>query len=61
MKQNLIKKLAPKGVLRAAINMSNFLLVTGKNNNGSPEGVSPDIAKKIADVLEVDCQLEHFS
>ena len=41
--------------------MSNFLLVTGKNNYGSPEGVSPDIAKKIANVLNVDCELIPFS
>jgi len=34
-------ELAPTGVLRAAINMGNFLLVTGKSPSGDPEGVSP--------------------
>jgi polar amino acid transport system substrate-binding protein len=46
-------QLAPHGVLRAAINMSNFLLVTGKAANGDPEGVSPGMAKAIADRLGV--------
>ena len=40
--------LAPHGTLRAAINMSNFLLVSGQDNNGAPDGVSPDLAKAIA-------------
>ena len=42
------KELTPTGKLRAAINMSNFLLVTGKAANGDPEGVSPDMAAEIA-------------
>lgn len=49
--------LAPHGTLRAAINMSNFLLVSGQDNNGAPDGVSPDLAKAIAQRLEVPCQL----
>lgn len=47
------KDLAPSGVLRAAINLSNPLLVTGKAANGDPQGVSPDMAKAIADKLGV--------
>jgi polar amino acid transport system substrate-binding protein len=50
------KELAPTGVLRAAINLSNFLLVTGKSPEGNPEGVSPDMAKLVADRLGVDVQ-----
>ena len=46
-------ELAPTGTLRAGINMSNFLLVTGKNANGDPEGVSPDMAQAVADRLGV--------
>lgn len=46
-------QLAPHGVLRAAINMSNFLLVTGRAANGDPDGVSPDMARAIADALGV--------
>ena len=41
-------ELAPTGVLRAAINMGNFLLVTGKSTSGDPEGVAPDMAREIA-------------
>ncbi|MSO76188.1 MAG: ABC transporter substrate-binding protein [Alphaproteobacteria bacterium] len=53
MSKELIVELAPTGVLRAAINMSNFLLVTGKSASGDPEGVSPDLARAIADRLGV--------
>ena len=48
MNEDLLKELAPTGVLRAAINMSNFLLVTGKTDTGDPDGVSPDMARAIA-------------
>src|SRR5229473_1228573 len=44
----IIAELAPTGVLRAAINMGNFLLVTGKTPSGDPSGVSADIAAAIA-------------
>ena len=41
------KKLAPTGILRVGINMSNFLLVSGVNSSGLPKGVSPDLGEKI--------------
>ncbi len=50
----VIAQLAPTGVLRAAINMSNFLLVTSKAENGDPAGVSPDLAAEIARRLGVE-------
>lgn len=53
-------ELAPTGVLRAGINMSNFLLVTGKTPQGDPEGVSPDIAREVAARLGVPLQLVPF-
>jgi polar amino acid transport system substrate-binding protein len=53
MSQSVISELAPHGVLRAAINMSNFLLVTGQSPTGDPDGVSPDMARAIADRLGV--------
>ncbi|MDX1435122.1 MAG: transporter substrate-binding domain-containing protein, partial [Gammaproteobacteria bacterium] len=53
-------ELAPTGVLRAGINMSNFLLVTGKTPEGDPEGVSPDIARAVAERLGVPLQLVPF-
>ena len=46
-------ELAPHGVLRAAINLSNFLLVTGRSPSGDPEGVSPDMARAVAERLGV--------
>lgn len=46
-------ELAPTGVLRAAINMSNFLLVTGATATGQPTGVAPDMAREIATHLGV--------
>ena len=46
-------ELAPHGVLRAGINLSNFLLVTGRTSDGDPEGVAPDMARAIADRLGV--------
>jgi polar amino acid transport system substrate-binding protein len=53
MPQTAVAELAPTGVLRAAINMSNFLLVTGKSASGDPDGVSPDMARAIAERLGV--------
>jgi polar amino acid transport system substrate-binding protein len=46
-------ELAPHGVLRAGVNMSNFLLVTGRSASGDPQGVSPDMAAAIAARLGV--------
>jgi len=46
-------ELAPSGVLRAGINLSNFLLVTGQTASGDPQGVSPDMARALADRLDV--------
>ena len=52
--------LAPKGVLRAGINLSNILLVSGKFLDGSPEGISPDLAKRIAKEIDVPCEFVPF-
>lgn len=49
--------LAPGGVLRAGINLSNFLLVSSRTPEGAPVGVSPDMAGAIADHLGVDLRL----
>ena len=53
MPQAVVTELAPTGVLRAAINMGNFLLVTGRTSAGDPEGVAPDMAREIASQLGV--------
>ena len=54
MTEDAFTELAPTGVLRAAINMGNPLLVTGRNSAGDPEGVSADMAREIANRLGVD-------
>jgi polar amino acid transport system substrate-binding protein len=48
MSQEAIAELASTGVLRAAINMADFLLVRGSGPRGEPEGVAPDLAREIA-------------
>lgn len=50
-------QLAPTGYLRAGINLSNTLLVSGRTKEGAPEGVSPDMARAVAAALSVPCQL----
>lgn len=52
-----VRALAPGGVLRAAINESNALLVTGKDAAQRPVGVSPDMAAALARALGVAVQL----
>jgi len=52
--------LAPTGVLRAGINLSNFLLVTGRSATGEPEGVAPDMAREIAKSLGVPVHYVSF-
>jgi len=56
----IIEQLAPKGYLRAAINLSNFLLVTGTDDQGNPEGVSPELAKALANELNIEYKLIPF-
>jgi polar amino acid transport system substrate-binding protein len=46
-------ELAPGGVLRAGLNFSNFLLISGKTEAGGPAGVAPDMAAEIARRLGV--------
>ena len=61
MSPEIVKELAPTGALRAGINLGNFLLVTGKSASGDPEGVSPDMARAIADRLGVPVQYVPFA
>ena len=53
MPHALATTLAPTGALRAGVNLSNFLLVTGRAENGDPQGVSPDMCAAIAERLGV--------
>ncbi len=52
----LLQQLAPGGTLRAAINLSNFLLVSGQSPAGDWQGVAPDMARAIATRLGVQLQ-----
>ncbi len=56
-RQQLLDTLVPHGVLRAGINMSNFLLVNQTDDAGLPNGVSPAMARALADELGVELKL----
>src|SRR5262245_2148447 len=58
--QRVKAELAPTGVLRAGINLSNFLLVSGKSAAGDPAGVAPDMAREIANRLGVSVRYVTF-
>ncbi len=60
MTEAVRQELAPNGILRAGINMSNPLLVTGKTEAGDPAGVSPDMARAIAERLGVEVRYVQF-
>lgn len=53
MNDKVRAQLAPTGVLRAGINLSNFLLVTGRSDSDDPDQVAPDMAREIAAALGV--------
>jgi len=61
MSPEIISELAPTGVLRAGINLSNFLLVTGKGPAGEPVGVAPDMAREVATRLGVPVRYVTFN
>ena len=61
MNPDLRTELAPSGTLRAAINLANFLLVTGRSSDGEPEGVAPDMAAEIARRLDVPIRYVPFA
>lgn len=60
MNDKVRAQLAPTGVLRAGINLSNFLLVTGRSESGDPTGVAPDMAREIAAALGVPVKYVTF-
>jgi polar amino acid transport system substrate-binding protein len=61
MSPEIIAELAPTGTLRAAINLGNFLLVTGRSASGDPEGVAPSMARAVADRLGVPIRYVPFA
>jgi polar amino acid transport system substrate-binding protein len=56
MPEDIVRTLAPTGTLRAGINLSNFLLVSSRTPDGGPAGVSPDMARAIAESLGLGLQ-----
>ena len=56
MNKALVLEMAPTGTLRVALNMINFLLISGKSPEGVPVGVAPDLARTIADRIGVPLQ-----
>ena len=60
MSPDIVRELAPTGALRAGINLSNFLLVSRVGAAGEPEGVAPDLAREIADRLNVPVKYVPF-
>ena len=54
------RELAPNGILRAGINLSNFLLVSSRGPDGAPEGISPDIARRVANALDLPLEFVTF-
>ena len=61
MIDDIIKKIAPTGVLRVGVNMSNFLLVNSKDKLGVVDGVSPGIGKKLAKELNISFEIVQFA
>ena len=54
------RELAPNGILRAGINLSNFLLVSSRGPDGTPEGISPDIARRVANAVDLPLEFVTF-
>ena len=61
MIDDIIKKIAPTGVLRIGVNMNNFLLVNSKDKSGVIDGVSPGIGKKLAKELNISFEIVQFA
>ena len=61
MIDDIIKKIAPTGVLRVGVNMSNFLLVNSKDKLGVVDGVSPGIGKKLAKDLNISFEIVQYA
>jgi polar amino acid transport system substrate-binding protein len=56
MDDDLVRQIAPKGVLRASINLSNRVLAAPGEAGGDPRGVSVDLARALAGRLGVALQ-----
>ena len=59
-RRRYVAALAPRGVLRAAINLSNFLLVSDQTG-ATPRGISPSLCGALAQRLEVPLELVPYA
>jgi polar amino acid transport system substrate-binding protein len=57
----VISQLAPRGVLRAAINYGNPALAAKNADTGEQSGVSVDLARELASTLGIPVELVEFS
>lgn len=55
------QQIAPEGCIRAAINLSNFLLVSGPGGPLGWRGVAPDLARVLADRLGTRLELVPYA
>jgi polar amino acid transport system substrate-binding protein len=53
-------QLSPDGILRAGLNLSNSLLVSGRDELGDWQGVAPDLARVIASALDATVEFVPF-
>ena len=53
MYKEIIDAIAPTGILRAAVNLGNTLLISSQKPDGTPVGVSPDLVHRIAQDLNI--------
>jgi polar amino acid transport system substrate-binding protein len=60
IQSDVLKDLAPTGKVRAAINLGNMVLVQKDSATGQPKGITPELAKKLADRLGVPLELVIF-
>ncbi|MEZ2350319.1 ABC transporter substrate-binding protein [Caballeronia sp. RCC_10] len=58
--QDVVRKIAPEGKLRASINLGNPILANKHAETGEPFGVSIDLAREFARRLGVDIELVVF-
>jgi polar amino acid transport system substrate-binding protein len=61
MTQDALSELTVPETLRAGINLSNVLLVTGRSPAGEPQGIAPDMAAALAEHLGVGVSYVTFA
>ena len=57
---DVLKEFAPTGKLRAAINLSNIVLVQKDPASGEPRGITPELARELAKRLGLPIELVIF-